>query len=198
MDVSAAAIERLRSSIRPDRPTSMTEAEEVPLSPNGNHQPAHARRASAEPVLEPRLTPEDRLGGAAADTAKASRLDFLFRSRHQASPRADSPDPNWPAEALPSRGAPPDVAIQPRYSDVMRAPGLRQRHPHKHRRHRPPPPVGCAGRASASGTRRPSRNRTAQRDPQIRRGRWHGVHALRRRFDRSQAAGRHGEVRVDR
>ena len=121
MDVSAAAIERLRSSIRPDRPTSMTEAEEVPLSPNGNHQPAHARRASAEPVLEPRLTPEDRLGGAAADTAKASRLDFLFRSRHQASPRADSPDPNWPPEALPSRGAPPDVAIQPRYSDVMRS-----------------------------------------------------------------------------
>lgn len=121
MDVSAAAIERLRSSIRPDRPASMTEADEVPLSPNGNHQPVHARRASAEPVLEPRLTPEDRLGAAAADTAKASRLDFLFRSRQQASPRADSPDPNWPAEALPSRGAPPDVAIQPRYSDVMRS-----------------------------------------------------------------------------
>ena len=121
MDVSAAAFERLRSSIRPERPASMPEGDEVPLSPNGNHQPAQARRAGVEPALEPRLTPEDRLGGVAADTAKASRLDFLFRSRQQALPRADSLDPNWPAEARPARSAPPDVAVQSRYSDVVRS-----------------------------------------------------------------------------
>jgi hypothetical protein len=118
MDVSTAAIERLRSSIRPDRSTGVPEGEEFPLSPNGNHQPA--RRVSAEPALEPRLSPEDRLSGT-ADAAKASRLDFLFKSRQQAVPRADSADPSRPAEARPARGAPPEAEVQPRYSDAMRA-----------------------------------------------------------------------------
>src|SRR5581483_7422535 len=58
VDVSAAAIERLRPSIQRDRrePAMVAEEEGVPLSPNGGHGPS-ARRAPMEPPFEPRLGP---------------------------------------------------------------------------------------------------------------------------------------------
>jgi hypothetical protein len=124
-DVSAAALERLRSSItrterpRPE-PAMVPEGEEVPLSPNGGHAQVHARRAASEPALEPRLSPDDRLGGGTAETPKASRLDFLFRSRQPAAPRADQSEPNW-SPGQPGRGG-PEAAVQPRYVDAGRAP----------------------------------------------------------------------------
>ena len=125
MDVSAGAIERLRSSIprtergRPE-PAMVPEGEEVPLSPNGGHQAAPARRASLEPALEPRLTPADRLGGAGGEAPKSSRLDFLFRARQATQQRAESFDPGRPAETQYSRAAPPEM--QPRYPETTRAP----------------------------------------------------------------------------
>jgi len=81
IDVSASAIERLRSTMpRPDR--VVTNGEEVPLSPNGG-QPA-------DPVAKPRP-------GATVEAIREPRLDFLFRSR---SPRprhqAESFDMMWP------------------------------------------------------------------------------------------------------
>ncbi len=88
------------------------EGEEVPLSPNGGH--AQARRSPPEPGLEPRLSPDDRLGAATAEVTKASRLDFLFRSRQTA--RAEHADPNRPA-GQPARGG-PEAGVQPRYADA--------------------------------------------------------------------------------
>ncbi len=72
-DVSASAIERLRASIpRADRLTAEAE-ETVPLSPNGQHAPAHVDAMPA------------RSAGAAAAAAaietREPKLDFLFRPR---------------------------------------------------------------------------------------------------------------------
>jgi hypothetical protein len=124
VDVSAAAIERLRTSIsRPERPRSepslMSESDDVPLSPNGNHQPVQARRVSPE-MPDPRLMPDDRLAGGPVETPKSSRLDFLFRSRQAAPSRPENLEPNWPPESRPARSAPPDVALQPRYAEPAR------------------------------------------------------------------------------
>jgi hypothetical protein len=122
-DVSAAAIERLRSSIPRERPrpepAMVPEGEEVPLSPNGGHAQVHARRPAPEPALEPRLSPDDRLGGATAETAKASRLDFLFRSRQPAAPRADHGEPNW-TPGHPGRGG-SEAGAQPRHAEARRS-----------------------------------------------------------------------------
>jgi hypothetical protein len=110
VDVSAAAIERLRSTIpRADRPkaepSTVAEGEDVPLSPNGG-QPAPARAASAEPPLEPRLTPADRPVAAAVETIKPSRLDFLFRARQARPLKAENLDTTWPGDSRPARSAP--------------------------------------------------------------------------------------------
>jgi|EndMetStandDraft_8_1072994.scaffolds.fasta_scaffold42543_2 hypothetical protein len=100
VDVSASAIERLRSAIpRSERPKAepsvVAEGEEVPLSPGEGvpHQ-------SAAP-LAPKITAEDRTGGAAVEALKASRLDFLFRSKPAARPASqpESADASWPAES---------------------------------------------------------------------------------------------------
>jgi hypothetical protein len=107
VDVSSTAIERLRSSIpRTERPKAepslVTEHEDVPLSPNGaGHQRAQPSQPSAAQDVpsEPKVAAADRAGGAAVDVLKASRLDFLFRSKPA---RATTPPENfdafWPAE----------------------------------------------------------------------------------------------------
>ena len=91
VDVSASAIERLRSSIgRPAKPDPVTEIEDVPLSPNG--PPLSAQNGAGyqpkPPVEEPAQDTS-----ATAETLKTKRLDFLFRSR--ASRPAEPVEPAW-------------------------------------------------------------------------------------------------------
>jgi hypothetical protein len=87
VNVSAFAIERLRSTI----PRSgVPEAEEVPLSPNGGHLPVTTPELPTAPSAQP-------AGGAAVETLRESRLDFLYRSR--SAPRPAPPpafDSVWP------------------------------------------------------------------------------------------------------
>jgi hypothetical protein len=115
VDVSASAIERLRSAIpRSERPKAepsvVAEGEEVPLSPSEGvpHQPAAP--------LAPKITAEDRAGGAAVEALKASRLDFLFRSKPAESrapdPRAPDLRAPTPAESEP-QPAPEQAQAQP-------------------------------------------------------------------------------------
>jgi hypothetical protein len=109
VDVSASAIERLRSAIpRGERPKAepsvVAEGEEVPLSPSEGvpHQPAAP--------LAPKITAEDRAGGAAVEALKASRLDFLFRSKPAARPASqpEGLDIASPAESRPPEPRVPD------------------------------------------------------------------------------------------
>ena len=123
-DASSSALERLRSSMpRAERqraePAIVPENEGVPLSPNGGHASVQARRTPAEPALEPRLSPDDRLGSVTAEATKASRLDFLFRSRQQATSRAEAGETNWPAG--PARSSAPDAAGPTRYAEPARS-----------------------------------------------------------------------------
>jgi hypothetical protein len=110
--VSAAAIERLRSSLpRTERPklepSIVAEDEDVPLSPNGaaHHQtPLPAATEAAPPA--PKGAAEERAGGAAVEALKASRLDFLFRSKPvRPTPSPETFDTFWPAEARSARSA---------------------------------------------------------------------------------------------
>ena len=108
-DVAAPAVERLRASIpRAGRPTAepsiLAHEEEVPLSPNGaaahlQTRPPHVEAAAPEP----KVSPEDR---GAVEALKASRLDFLFRSRptRPASQRENF-DAAWSADARPAKRA---------------------------------------------------------------------------------------------
>jgi hypothetical protein len=89
VEVSAAAIERLRSSIpRAERgrsePSVVAELDEAPLSPN-----------SAEPKAEGAARAGD---ATAVEALKASRLDFLFRSKPVRQAPSESFDAVWPAE----------------------------------------------------------------------------------------------------
>ena len=139
VDVSAAAIERLRSSIPraegprlepqvPAPPASAAQSseagDEAPLSPNGpagrGHQStANARAEPASP--DPQSAPGER-PGEAVEALKASRLDFLFRSKPARPPPAEDFEAVWPAEAKPARNAPvanaglPPEAAEPRPS----------------------------------------------------------------------------------
>jgi hypothetical protein len=108
--VSEADFDRLRSSLgRGERnrpaPSVVAVGEEVPLSPSGA---PHQMQQANEPVLrEPKLTADDRAGAQAVEALKASRLDFLFRSKP---PRPTTqPDGNfeafWPADARSGRNA---------------------------------------------------------------------------------------------
>ncbi len=112
VDVSAAAIERLRSTIpRAEGPRAdqgvPAQGEETPLSPNGPAQYAPAARGRPDVAApEPNIPAEDR-PEATVDTLKSSRLDFLFRSK----PAARPPEPPnfetiWPADARAARNAP--------------------------------------------------------------------------------------------
>jgi hypothetical protein len=107
VDVSASAIERLRSSIpRPERAVPV--AEDVPLSPNGNHSAPQHDPVPHAPAARPAS------GGAAVETLKEPRLDFLFRQR-QARPAApENFDSMWPKR--PTRSDPqavPRVEVAP-------------------------------------------------------------------------------------
>jgi len=104
-DVVASVAERLRVSIpRAERhttePSIFAHDEEVPLSPNGaaHVQPRPPRVEPAPP--EPKVSADDRGGGAAVEALKASRLDFLFRSK-PARPvsQRENFDAAWPADA---------------------------------------------------------------------------------------------------
>jgi hypothetical protein len=117
VEVSAAAIERLRSSIpRTERPrvepSEVADIEGVPLSPNGagQHRVPQPRPPVAEPPPEPRVAAEER---GAAEALKASRLDFLFRSKGAAGAAAGRPAPQpesfdafWPADGRGGRNVP--------------------------------------------------------------------------------------------
>jgi hypothetical protein len=117
VEVSASAIERLRSSIpRPDKSVPEAEEETVPLSPNGQHH------VEPPPQVEPAL----RSAGAAAIETREPRLDFLFRPRQvrQASQQPASQHPPqqeaafdslWPKR--PAREGQPDPRLE-----VARAP----------------------------------------------------------------------------
>jgi hypothetical protein len=107
-DVAVPAVERLRASIpRAERssaePSILAHEEEVPLSPNGaahvQTRPPHVEAAAPEP----KVSPEDR---GAVEALKASRLDFLFRSRptRPASQRENF-DAVWSADAHPAKRA---------------------------------------------------------------------------------------------
>jgi hypothetical protein len=131
VEVSAAAIERLRSSIpRTERPRAepsvVADDEEVPLSPNGAvHHPAQQPRppsVEAAPA-EPQGSADDRAAAPApAEAAKASRLDFLFRSKPAArpapQPQSENFDTFWPADARPGRTA--GAEPQPRADENQR------------------------------------------------------------------------------
>jgi len=129
VEVSAAAIERLRSSIpRTERPrgepSEVADIEGVPLSPNGAaHQRApQPRPPVAEPPLpEPRTAEEH----GAAEALKASRLDFLFRSKAAAGRPATPPQPEnfdafWPADGRGARNPPTGSEPAPRSDQIER------------------------------------------------------------------------------
>ena len=115
--VSSTAIERLRSSIpRTERPKAepslVAEHEDVPLSPNGagqHHAQPSQPSAAQDAPSDPNVAAEDRAGGAAVDVLKASRLDFLFRSKPA---RATTPPENfdafWPAERRAGKSLQPE------------------------------------------------------------------------------------------
>ncbi len=128
VDVSASAIERLRSGIpRAERPrvepSIVADDDEAPLSPSGTaDQAQQPRAAGSEPAPpEPKVTAEDRGGGAAVEALKASRLDFLFRSKPvRSAPQPERFDTVWPdpraarsADAKPE----PEVAAAERGTD---------------------------------------------------------------------------------
>jgi hypothetical protein len=113
VDVSAAAIERLRATIprgeRPGaEPSVVAESEEVPLSPSEvvPQQQVPPTGGEAAPFA-PKITAEDRAGaaggagGAAVEALRASRLDFLFRSKPvvQPAPEPQNADQAWAAES---------------------------------------------------------------------------------------------------
>jgi hypothetical protein len=77
------------------------------LSPNGTAHVQTHRSAGVEAAPpEPKVSPEDRAGGGAVEALKASRLDFLFRSKpaRPASQRANF-DAVWPADTRPGKRA---------------------------------------------------------------------------------------------
>jgi hypothetical protein len=105
VDVSAAAIERLRATIsRGERPSTepsvVAASEEVPLSPSEvvpQQVPASEGDAAS---FGPKVTAEDRASGA-VEALRASRLDFLFRSKPAGRPASQpqNADPAWSSES---------------------------------------------------------------------------------------------------
>jgi hypothetical protein len=129
VEVSAAAIERLRSSIprteRPRAEPSVADVDGVPLSPNngGVQHPQQRARPVEAPPPEPTVTAEDRTAGGAVEALKASRLDFLFRSKParptlQAQP--ENFDSFWPADARAGKSPPAEAGSPPRAEQIER------------------------------------------------------------------------------
>jgi hypothetical protein len=110
IDVSGSALERLRSTMRPDR--VVANGEDVPLSPNGNGH-HHAVERKPEPRPEPRPEPEVRSGGP-GETGKEPRLDFLFRPKTPPRPpQGEQFDAMWPKRRPGDQSKPDEVARQP-------------------------------------------------------------------------------------
>jgi hypothetical protein len=125
VEVSAAAIERLRSSIpRAERGgpelSVVAELDEMPLSPNGAAPHSQPSRASvADTVPEPKAEGAARAGDAtAAEALKASRLDFLFRSKPVRQAPSESFDAVWPAEGQAAKSG--SRAAEPRFERSAR------------------------------------------------------------------------------
>jgi hypothetical protein len=97
-EISATADRLARAE--PGEPSIVAEEEEVPLSPNGTaHVQTHRSSGVEAAPPEPKVSSEDRAGGTAVEALKASRLDFLFRSKPAgpASQRGNF-DAVWPAD----------------------------------------------------------------------------------------------------
>jgi hypothetical protein len=110
IEVSGSALERLRSTVRPDR--VVANGEDVPLSPNGSGHHQGGERKS-EPRSEPRPEPEARSGG--PETGKEPRLDFLFRPKTPPRPpqQGEQFDAMWPKRRPGDQSTPDEVARQP-------------------------------------------------------------------------------------
>ena len=123
VEVSAAAIQRLRSSIPraedpriephvsappASAPQLSDPGDEAPLSPNNPPSRGHQSTAKlkAEPATPDTQPPGER-SGEAVEALKASRLDFLFRSKPARATPAEDLEAVWPAEPQPARNAAP-------------------------------------------------------------------------------------------
>src|SRR6516165_4724443 len=121
VEVSAAAIQRLRSSIPraedpriephvsappASAPQLSDPGDEAPLSPNNPPSRGHQSTAKlkAEPATPDTQPPGER-PGEAVEALKASRLDFLFRSKPARATPAEDLEAVWPAEPQPARNA---------------------------------------------------------------------------------------------
>ena len=106
IEVSGSALERLRSTMRPDR--VVANGEDVPLSPNGSGHHGTERKS------EPRPEPEARPGGP-DETGKEPRLDFLFRPKTPPRPSQNPEqfDSMWPKRRPGDQSKPDEVARQP-------------------------------------------------------------------------------------
>jgi hypothetical protein len=106
IEVSGSALERLRSTMRPDR--VVANGEEVPLSPNGSGH--HGTERKSEPRPEPEVRP-----GGPAETGKEPRLDFLFRPKTPPRPSQNPEqfDSMWPKRRPGDQSTPDEVARQP-------------------------------------------------------------------------------------
>src|SRR5499425_804721 len=96
-----SATERLQTA----EPSIVADEEGVTLSPNAAaHLQTHQPRTFEAVPPEPEVSSEDRAGGAAVEALKASRLDFLFRSK-PARPvsRRENFDAVWPSETRAGR-----------------------------------------------------------------------------------------------
>jgi hypothetical protein len=106
LDISAAAAERSQPSrAEQAEPSIVADEEEVPLSPLGV---AHLQTRRPRPVEgaspEPKAASEE--GGSAVEALKASRLDFLFRSKPaRSASQRENFDAVWPADTRPGRRA---------------------------------------------------------------------------------------------
>ena len=82
-DVSATdRLQSRASRAEQAEPSIVADEEEVTLSPNtAPHVQAHQARTLEAAPPEPEVSAEDGAGGAAVEALKASRLDFLFRSK---------------------------------------------------------------------------------------------------------------------
>ena len=106
LDISAAAAERSQPSrAEQAEPSIVADEEEVPLFPLGV---AHLQTRRPRPVEgaspEPKAASEE--GGSAVEALKASRLDFLFRSKPaRSASQRENFDAVWPADTRPGRRA---------------------------------------------------------------------------------------------
>jgi hypothetical protein len=137
VDVSAPAVERLRASIpRAERPTAepsiLAHDEEVPLSPNGA-APLQTRSPGVEAAPpEPKISADDRAGGAAVEALKASRLDFLFRSKPtRPVSQRENFDAVWPTDARAAKRAEsePATAVEAGQRQADQAASVQDRRP---------------------------------------------------------------------